>query len=146
MPSEQAAGINSMQMGVTATVSSGNGRQNLINNLQNNLPTIVTVSWKDLSIYGHALLVVSYCPSTNQFTFMDPATGTVIEEKDFFKTFPFDGSTFNQAWLNQPNTGIPSGSMVTLSLEPNNTPGSSYGGGGYGGASAGMLASMAHPN
>jgi RHS repeat-associated protein len=114
LPVDQAAGINSLGFGVTARFSYGNNRQSLINNVTNGVATVVTVSWANDPSYAHVLFVVKYCPSTGQLSFMDPAqgkNGEVITEYEFYQRYKV---TFEDAWLNQANTGIASGSMVTV--------------------------------
>jgi len=108
-PSDQANIINDMGIGVSATYSQGT-RGDLITNLKNGLPTVVSVAWTDANV-GHALLVTGYDPKTSEFNLFDPGRGLVSSESSFQSYY---GVSFNQAWLNQPNVLIPAGSMVTL--------------------------------
>ena len=117
LPQFQDNAINSLAEGglgnFSAAFQQGN-RNDLLNNLVNGLPTIVNVSWGLTNGVGHALLVTSYDPSIKEFGFFDPYAGTngsVITESQFNQQY---NVTFDQAWLNQPNIFIPSGSMVTI--------------------------------
>ena len=88
-------------------------REDLIENLNQGLPTIVSVSWGYKKSIGHALLVTAYNSSSRKFTFFDPALGE-IDEYLFEKNYRV---SFKEAWLDKQTIFIPSGSMVTISPE-----------------------------
>ena len=116
----QADGINEMGFkGVKATAMVGGTRQHLLDNLRAGKPTLVTISWGDDPAIGHTLLVTGYCATTHKFTFWDPALGKEIDE-DFFESWY--GVTFDDAWLNQPNDFIASGSMVIIEYKEEEPP------------------------
>jgi RHS repeat-associated protein len=105
--------LTSENANYVAKYSQGATTNDLIANINKDYLTIVTVSWGDnLSNPGHALLLAGYAPSSGEFYFLDPSGGVlrVSGKTSFENTYkPF---TFEQAWLEQPNIFIPSGSMV----------------------------------
>jgi RHS repeat-associated protein len=97
MPDEQVHGLNDLFDLVNcsrklppliAELKTGGTAQDLIRNIGNGYPTIVSVSWgaywtgwpTDPGV-GHAMVVVGHNPASNQFAFLDPAGGELV--KDF---------------------------------------------------------------
>lgn len=62
----------------TATYTKNNKKLDLINNLQNNVPTIVLFTWSHNSWDGipakgaHYVVVIGYDPQTDEFVYLDP--------------------------------------------------------------------------
>jgi hypothetical protein len=128
-PEEQAAALNKMFHEIdpnhppfVAEASTGGKYADLVANLNNGYPTIVSVSWgagplgvPTNSGVGHALLVVGQDTSNGDFLFLDPNGGRLITSSDFRTMYPVD---FFQAWQGQPNWFIPAGGMVTIKPGP----------------------------
>jgi len=115
-----------------ATYSQGT-RADLLQNLNNNLPTIVSLALPGWDI-GHAIVAIGFDPATSEIIFFNPATGMTAAEsqilKDYDKKRGF--ATFDDLWAAS-NMFIKNNSMVTIEkvpLPPLNMISPSMGGGG----------------
>lgn len=120
-PVFQATGINqifpmSLFPGtIHANFSQGN-RQDLLNNLFEGNPTMVSITLPSMRDVGHVLVVVGYDPTIHQLIFFNPAYNAKQNEKTVLDIYN-EGrgfTTFEQLWSSG-NIAIPHNSMVTLS-------------------------------
>jgi RHS repeat-associated protein len=122
-PDAQAEGINGAlgAPGITATYSDNGSRQELLNNLKNGIPTVVSIASSDPKTVGHAILAVGYDPATGEFQFFDPAFNDVVDEQMIDSRWG-NGKGFTDTWQNGSGNEmndrlIPPKSMVTLIKE-----------------------------
>jgi RHS repeat-associated protein len=114
VPDEQAIGINTMFPGTIKATSTKGTREDLLNNLKNGKPTMITIALPIDEGVGHVLVVIGYDESTEQFQFFDPAWGDEINESDFSERYSYNGyETFDEIWGSS-NGVIESNSMVTV--------------------------------
>ena len=115
---------------IKATYTHGN-RADLINNLNNGCPTIVTIALPTKDV-AHALVVIGYDPATQELIFYNPATGKKQSESEVLYDYNYGRgfTTFDELWAAS-NNFIKGSSMVTLNNVPP-TPLPSPGGGGGG--------------
>jgi hypothetical protein len=94
---------------------SGGTKEDLIENLREGTPTIVSVSWgSNMNMLttgqvGHSMVLVGYEMDRDEFMFMDPGR---YKEDPIIRTYSSD--EFMKIWQKQPNIFIPSGSMVSV--------------------------------
>ena len=129
IPIEQAFGINTMFPGqVKATFTQGS-RADLMTNLNNGCPTMITIALPGSDI-GHVIVVIGYDPATKELHFFNPASGKIESESDILLGYDKGRGfkTFDDLWTAS-NFWIPPNSMVTVSSVP---PIPVSGGGGSG--------------
>jgi hypothetical protein len=116
MPQEQSIGNNMIFPGkIKATFTQGT-RADLIANVYNGCPTIVTITLPGKG-YAHALLVIGYDPETDELLFYNPATGLEEREHQIKSDYDYGRgfNSFEELWADS-KPFIPSNSMVTLSI------------------------------
>ena len=132
IPLEQQALINTMFPGRISASQSQGTRNDLLTNLNNGCPTLVTLAFANENV-GHVTVAVGYDPATGKFQFFDPAYGDVVDEDTIVARW--DGSrgfkTFDELWAAS-NLVIPNNSMVTLQKVDSQVPDLTSGGGGGG--------------
>jgi hypothetical protein len=110
-PKGQAAMINLFDPRVSAKFTQGN-RVDLLDNLNNGLPTVISIAFPITEGAGHALLVIGYDPDIDQILFFDPANEDIVNEALFRNRY----GDFDFVWTNNSNAFIPDGSMVTIQM------------------------------
>lgn len=100
-----------------ATYSQGT-RADLMNNLNNNLPTIVSLTLPGWDI-GHAIVAIGFDPVTREIVFFDPATGNIELESKILANYNRGRgfSSFDDLW-GASNIFISNNSMVTIQQVP----------------------------
>jgi hypothetical protein len=81
IPAQQAIMINAFDPELKATIAQGT-RADLMSNLNNDLPTIVTINLKWNQYVAHAIVLIGYDPATGELMFFDPANGDVVPESE----------------------------------------------------------------
>jgi RHS repeat-associated protein len=104
--------------GIEATISQGT-RAVLLDNLENGLPTLVTIALPINKGVGHVLVVIGYDPDIDQLIFFNPAYDVgadIQDEKQIGKYYNYDNfDTFEDIW-SQSNIFIRSNAMVTVRI------------------------------
>jgi len=115
VPDEQAIGINTMFPGTIKATSTKGTRDDLLNNLKNGKPTMITIALPINQGVGHVLVVIGYDESTEEFWFFNPASGKIEDEKTILDTYNCDRGykSFDELWGSS-NGVIESNSMVTV--------------------------------
>jgi len=105
-------------------------RQDLMKNLRNGIPTIVTIALTPENGYGHALVVVGFDPDIGELIFFNPAHGAteyeweILQDRQYNPGFIYP--TFDDLWAAE-NVFIQGGNnMVTIQK-----PSFAGGGGGF---------------
>jgi len=123
-PRDQDDGINVLYPNLEATYSQGS-RADLMNNLQNDLPTIVSLalpaSVNGKPVYGHAIVAIGFDPTTGDIQFFNPANKLKMTESDIYSMYNdmwvkeegISFRDFSDLW-SQKNVFIPANSMVTV--------------------------------
>ncbi|GEM_PF-5676128 len=96
-------------------------RADLMDNLNNNLPTLITIALPPMD-FGHVVVVIGYDPVTNELQFFDPAYNEKFSELKFNDNYgkKLGVSTFEALW-GRSNLFIRNNSMVTVEKYPMKT-------------------------
>lgn len=142
VPWQQALAVN-VAGGFSAKASHGS-RNELIQNIKNGIPTIVTIALKPEDGWGHALVAVGFDNITGELIFFNPATGNIETESFVLNTEQYNPNkntyaTFDDLWAAENSVIRGGNNAVTVQTASANVPSTSSGSGG------GNVASGAHP-
>jgi RHS repeat-associated protein len=117
LPFQQKLMVDAMG-GFTAEATHGT-RSELMDNLKNGIPTIVTIALDPDKGWGHALVVVGCDDKTGELLFFNPAYGKIQSESELLKYDQYNPgqryTTFDELWAGQ-NYIIGGNNMVTVQV------------------------------
>jgi RHS repeat-associated protein len=105
-------------IGIDAEYSVGT-RENLLSNIKNDIPTVVTFSLPIRKGVGHSVLAIGIDKKIQEIIYFNPATKSMISESQLAKDYSINNygfeMTFDELWANE-NLFLSSNSMVSIQL------------------------------